>query len=263
MTRVFPSRTIVSTPLLVLALVLELPGRAKADQVDNLIEKLRSATNYKVRVTAALVLGKRCDPRAIQALLEAATKDPNDLVRQTAATALASTGLPSVGAALRKRVGRTRGALRRKLRQAVSRLCPSPKAGTIYVNLDRISYQGPPAGRFAVKILRCRLARRLKREPDILLAWKDCRKPSRRNLARKRVRGYYLDIVLKLRKKGSMLSCKLRPTVFTYPRAQLRTTGGGTRVKVTGGLDHETVNTCLDYAVRAIYADLVQTLRRL
>ncbi len=237
---------------------------AKADEVDVLAGKLRRHPNYKVRVTAAIVLGKRCDPRALRALLQAATSDSNDLVRSTAMAALARFGLPSVGRLLKKELRKARGRTRKQLRRTLGRLCPGPGRGrTLYVDLSRITYQGPSEGRFAVDLLRCRLARRLHRERDILLAWKGCKKPSRRNLARKHVRGYYLDIVLKLKKKGSMLSCKLRPTIFTYPRGRLRTTGGGTRVKVTGGLTPATVDTCLDYGLRAIYGDIVQTLRRL
>jgi hypothetical protein len=246
------------------SIVLLYAQPATADSVGNLVHKLKSASNYKVRLTAALVLRKSCDPRAFKALIIAVKSDKNSLVRSTAASALASMGLPKAAPALRKAAKSRDRNLKKRARRALARLCPKNTRGIRrYINLDRISYKGPPKGKIAIAMVRCRLARALRKRRSMTVSWKRCRKPSKRQLRRKRVKGYYLDVVVKLKAVGSTVKCKISPTLFTYPRAKLLTTGGGTVVKVQGGLNASTISTCFKHAVNSTKGGIIQTLERL
>src|SRR5436305_1526242 len=62
-------------------------GVARADKVDDLMARLRGDADYKVRLTAALSLGKLGDRRAIPALVDGLA-DPDKSVRLVAAGAL-------------------------------------------------------------------------------------------------------------------------------------------------------------------------------
>jgi hypothetical protein len=64
---------------------------APAGKVDELCKALLEDTNYKVRVQAALVLGRLGDPAAVPALIKA-LGDPNKTVRGIAAQALGQVG---------------------------------------------------------------------------------------------------------------------------------------------------------------------------
>lgn len=239
-------------------------ANARADSVANLVRKLETNSSYKVRLTAALVLRKSCDPRAFKALLKALKTDKNSLVRATCASSLASLGVVKAVPALKKAARSGDSKLKRRARKALARLCPSSTSGkSKYVNLDRISYKGPRGGRMAVPIVRCRLARALRKQRNIMVSWARCKKPRKRHLRRKRLKGYYLDVVVKLKSSGGMTKCKISPTFFTYPRAKLLTTGGGTVVKVHGNLSPTSVSTCFKHAVNSTKGSIIQTLQRL
>jgi len=254
----------VLVALLVATWVVLLSVSARAGSVSGLVSKLKNHPNYKVRLTAALVLGKKCDPRAFDALVFALKSDANPLVRGAAANSLARMGLPQAAGALKAALRTHNSLVKSQVKRALGRLCPSKLSGiTRYVNLDRMIYHGPAAGKIAVALARCRLAGALTRSGDVTVRWRRCKRPSRRELARRHIKGYYLDVVVKIREKHGMVSCKLTPTFFSYPRAKLLTTGGGARVKVSGSLNADTIGTCLDYAVKAIKSDVVQTLHRL
>src|SRR5512138_1420887 len=64
---------------------------ARADKVDDLARTLASDPSYKVRVQAALVLGKLGDKRAVPALVKA-LKDSNATVRAVSCGALGKLG---------------------------------------------------------------------------------------------------------------------------------------------------------------------------
>src|SRR3954468_4183970 len=76
---------------LVVALLLLAAAPASADKLDDLTRALMQDPSYKVRVQAALVLGKLNDKRAVPALIQA-LKDENESVRGVAATSLGRIG---------------------------------------------------------------------------------------------------------------------------------------------------------------------------
>lgn len=74
---------------------------AWADKVDDLAKILRQDSSYKVRVQAALVLGKLGERKAVPALAQALS-DSNNTVRAVAAQALGRLGAPEAAEHLKK-----------------------------------------------------------------------------------------------------------------------------------------------------------------
>jgi hypothetical protein len=87
--------------IVVLALILG-AGLAFADKVDDLISQLKTNPDYKVRLSAALNLGKIGDKRAIPALTDALS-DADKTVRGVAAAALGKMVDGTVDATVRNR----------------------------------------------------------------------------------------------------------------------------------------------------------------
>src|SRR5689334_7230300 len=76
-----------SSVVVALALLAALAAPARADKVDDLVRDLKSGSDYKVRLSAALSLAKLGDKRAIPAFVSA-LKDSDKTVRGAAAVAL-------------------------------------------------------------------------------------------------------------------------------------------------------------------------------
>ena len=72
---------------------------AADDKVDFLSEKLSDASSFKVRLKAAVLLGRLDDPRAVRPLVKA-LRDDNYVVRGAAARALGNLGLPAAEGAI-------------------------------------------------------------------------------------------------------------------------------------------------------------------
>src|SRR5262245_11936980 len=88
---------------LVMLLLLVAARPAAADKIDDLSRTLTTDPSYKVRVQAALVLGKLRDRRAVPAL-QVALKDENESVRGVAAQALGQIADKSAANALQEAV---------------------------------------------------------------------------------------------------------------------------------------------------------------
>lgn len=239
-------------------------SRGRADNVAKLTSKLKNHSSYKVRLTAALVLRKACDPRAFKALARAVKSDKNAIVRSTAAASLASMGLLKAAGVLKKATRDSNSLVKKGAKRALGKLCPrSTRGKRRYVNLERITYSGPKKGRVAKTMVRCRLARAIRKKSGFLVSWRGCKRPKKRQLKRKRIKGYYVDVVIKVKMFGSKLGCKVSPTLFSYPRGKLLTTGGGTVVKIHGGMDNATIDTCIKHAIGNSVGGILSTLQRL
>jgi HEAT repeat protein len=121
----------VRTPLraaaVALAVATLLARPALADRVADLTRALTSDPDFKVRLTAAMVLGKLRDRRAEPALLEGLS-DRNETVRGMSASALGKLGDPEAAPAL-ERLSRDRSDfVRGAAREALLLLKPPPSA---------------------------------------------------------------------------------------------------------------------------------------
>src|SRR5262245_9342974 len=98
-----------------------------APSLKELADKLKSGEDFRMRVTAALELGKLGDPNAIDPLSDALS-DPNASVRAAAAAALEQIGDASAIPALKEHRLDRSDAVRRAVRAAIITLEQPPSA---------------------------------------------------------------------------------------------------------------------------------------
>lgn len=78
---------------------------ARAPKLESLVAALSSADSHKIRLQAAVLLGRSGDPRALQPLADAVDKDPHFTVRAAAAVALGALGDGRAASHLLTRMG--------------------------------------------------------------------------------------------------------------------------------------------------------------
>jgi hypothetical protein len=111
-----------------LVILLVLAGPARADRVDELCRSLTSDPSWRVRLQAAVVLGKLRDGRSVPSLLRALS-DENETVRGLSAQVLGDLGDSSAIAALEQVHKRDGSAfVREKSQQALVKLRPDSYA---------------------------------------------------------------------------------------------------------------------------------------
>lgn len=89
--------------LVIIALSLAIGPAAHADDIDKRAGQLRSSSDYKVRLSAALWLAKKQDKRAVNAMARALKKEPERNIRRIAAKALPKMVTDDMPAKVRKR----------------------------------------------------------------------------------------------------------------------------------------------------------------
>ncbi len=99
-----PGKLVVIVLLASFALGIPVAAGAAEDKVDFLAEKLQDASSFKVRLKAAVLLGRLDDPRAVRPLVRA-LRDDNYVVRGAAARALGNLGLPAAEGAIENLFG--------------------------------------------------------------------------------------------------------------------------------------------------------------
>ena len=127
-------RRIVAALVVVMCLV----DPVHADKIDDLTRALMQDPSYKVRVQAALVLGKLLDKRAVPALMQA-LKDENESVRGVAATSLGRIGNKAAANALLQATNDSSEFVRTQAKKALelvssgpSLALPPPRPGARY-----------------------------------------------------------------------------------------------------------------------------------
>ena len=134
--------------LLSLTSLLLLARPAHADNVDVLINTLKTADNYKVRVTAAMLLSKhKGDAKAFAALLHTLNNDENETVQGTAALSLGKLGNKEAIADLEKAAKSKKSFLKDNAKKALEMLgdtCPEIdlKGKQIYLNIGPLDLTG-------------------------------------------------------------------------------------------------------------------------
>jgi hypothetical protein len=138
---------------------------AAAPSVDDLSRMLLEDSSYKVRVQAALVLGKLGDRNAAPALIKA-LRDENNTVRAVAAQALGRLGAPEAADGLRatlkvERDGFVRTQLEKALAAIGSAAPGKAKRAKIYVAFGPFSGGTKSADAATLEVLRTALQREL------------------------------------------------------------------------------------------------------
>ena len=255
-------------------------AHARADRLDDLTRALMQDSSYKVRVQAALVLGKLGDKRAVPSLIQA-LKDENETVRGVAATSLGRLGDKEAANALLAATNDTSEFVRLQARKALEAVAgggreagpnlalPGPKAGArFYLSIgfnggSRTPYQ---------QLVREALARELSKLPQVTLSVAGASgDPSAQALSSKHLDGYLVDGTIQRLSAApaggaQQIDCDLKAFVATYPGKSIKmmTTEGASLQAGSGPGESESAKRdCLGAAVEAVREDVGKYLRTL
>jgi hypothetical protein len=263
--------------LTVALLLLMAAGHASADKIDDLTRALMQDSSYKVRVQAALVLGKLNDKRAVPALIQA-LHDENETVRGVAATSLGRIGDKSASNALM--VASTSDAsefVRSQAKKALELVAGGggalvsapPNAGARFYVAIGFTAKGGAGGEYS-RLVREALAKQLQKVPSVTLSVSGAGgEPSRSLLSSKHLSGFIVDGSiqrLSATPAGGQqtIDCDLKAFIATFPDKSIKAmtqegaslqTGSGQSEADSGKRD------CLAAAADAVKDDVEKFLR--
>lgn len=256
-----PPASAFARGLLGLALLLLLARPARADKVDDLVTALRSDESYKVRVQAALVLGKLKDKRALRPLMQA-LKDENPTVRAVAAQSLGALGdasaLPSLRAAAEADesdfVKREADAALKKLKLAAggTRASSEAVAARFFLAVGPLARGTRKVDKEAVELFRSALLRELGKTPGVTLD------PG----GDKGRTSYWVDgNIVRLSVQGQEVSCDVKVLLASWPsKAIIMWTDGGATVQGSGTAA-EGKKDCLEAASQSVRENIQTFLK--
>jgi hypothetical protein len=249
-------------------------GAAAADGVDRLIAQLEGESDYKIRVSAAINLGKLGDQRAVPALT-AALADSNENVRGAAAASLGSLIDESTKPDARQRAAKllegmakrdSSNLVRKQAERAVARIRKlpeaSPQSGGIYVNIGAMATKDAKAPAKLKQLMRDTTEQTFsKRASSMMTAWPSGKEPSQQQLRASKTAAYHVDgtlVTLDTQTKGgsTMVSCKVSMLIATYPeKSMFGFLDGGARVQA--GSSPDEIQYAQEDCVTAVVEDLV------
>ena len=250
----------------VLAL-LAYAAAARADRVDDLSRALLEDSSYKVRVQAALVLGRLKDPRGAPALSRA-LKDDNETVRGVAALSLGQLGdrqaVPLLEDAARDRSVFVRDQATRAL-SLLGAAAPARAGAHFFL---AIGFQGGGKSSEQYALVRQALTSELAKLPSVTLSV-GAGAPSAKALAERKLQGYFVDgsiarLTAAIAGGGAQIECDLKAFVATYPERSIKmmTTEGASLQ--TGVRDADNAKRdCLLAAAQALRDDVGKFLQTL
>jgi hypothetical protein len=275
--RPLPGRTFV---VLLATLCAGLAGaRPDYDRIPDLIQTVTTDPSYKVRVSAALVLGKLKDQRAVPALKKVLGSDGHYAVRATAAQALGMIGDKGAIPALEKAQSDSHEFVRARAKTALGLLSsagppkPEPVPGVVksgreryYVGVGSVGDKTKRAGPDMVKRMREFVVRELERTPEVTL------KLDGSGRGRK-LKGFTIEGSITEVKKTSTrsyveVSCEVSYVVGVYPTRSIvmMTTGGATIQTPKGQFrTHQEQGlrvSALEEAVRGAHQNLLAFLKK-
>lgn len=243
------------------------PDSAKVDELCRAV--VDDASNYKVRVQAALVLGKLADPRAVQPLIKA-LNDQNRTVRGIAASALGQIGDSAAVDPLRDLMRHETDSFVRgqaeKAMAALSGAGGGGKRAKIYVNFGSFVGGVKSAGPEASKIVHEALSRELGKMPIVTLTLNAA---DQHNFGKSGMSGFYIDgNITRLDDSsaggGSETSCDIKVMVARWPQKSIiMWTNAGASVQ-SGNRPRDKENArkeCLEASARGLSEDLLNFLK--
>ena len=249
------------------ALLLLLVGRVQAApgvKVEDLCKAVVEDPNYKVRVQAALVLGKLGDPTAVPSLIKALA-DQNSTVRGIAASALGQLGDGSASEPLRDLIKReNEGFVRSQAAKALATLSgggAARKRAKIYLSFGSFTGGVKSAGADAAKIIQDALARELGKLPAVTLTLSPA---DQHDFPKTGLLGFFIDgNITRLEEVsatgGSETSCDVKVMVARWPtKSIISWTNAGASVQ-SGSRPSDKVGArrdCLDASAGQLAEDL-------
>src|SRR5688572_2253992 len=248
-----------------------LVSAARADRIDDLTRSLLQDSSYKVRVQAALVLGKLKDRRAVPALSQA-LRDENATVRGTAAASLGQIGDPSARDALEGAAQDVDGFVKGQAQKALGLLgsavarpsAPSSKGAKFYIAVGFNS--GGKAGAEAAQMVREALVKELQKLPDVTLSV-GSGEPSAALLSQRKLQGFIVDgtiqrLSAQLAGGGAQIDCDLKAFVATYPAKSIKMmTTEGASLQAGASERESGKRDCIQAAAEAIREDVGKYLK--
>jgi hypothetical protein len=275
----------VSRRVVVVAGVLMLlVGVAFADKVDDLIKRLRDPDN-KVRLSAALNLGKLGDKRAILPLTSA-LKDSDKTVRGVAAAALGKLIDGSVDAKTRKTAidalentskNDTDGFVRSQAQKAFDSVKGLRDTGggttgggvadlggkKIYVEMGPFSdATGGAGGTSMVPVMRKTAEKQLARE--FATKWPGGKSPNKGDLSKAGVSGFYVDgtvnkIEVKKAGANATVKCYVSMLVATWPEKSTFAFANNKKAEVDSGSSEKEIAEAASFCVEAQVEAMMKT----
>jgi hypothetical protein len=246
---------------------------AAADKIEDLTRALMTDPSYKVRVQAALVLGKLRDKRAVPSLIQA-LKDENESVRGVAATSLGQIGDRSAANALQEATNDSSEFVRAQAKKALETVAaaanqvamPGPRAGARYYVAIGFDVKGGNAA--YAQIIKEGLTKELQKLPTVTLTVGGG-PPTTQALASKRLKGFVLDGSIQRLSSSraggqQQIDCDLRAFVATYPDRSIKMmTTEGASLQIGSGPSEEMSGKrdCLMAAVEAVRDDVSKFLQ--
>lgn len=223
-----PRKLPLALVLLIALFGIGVPRLARADRIDDLTRALTRDPSWRVRLQAAVVLGKLGDARAEPALVQA-LRDPNETVRGLAAQVLGELGDRRALGPLERSRRDGSPFVRERVRTALARLRPAPVAarpqpGLLHVEVGGIGAKVRHTPPELTKRLRELITRKLAHTPGVTLGGAPesgfVIDSSITNLAR-RTDGPYVEV-----------SCEVSLVVGRLPsKAMVMMTSGGATVQ--------------------------------
>jgi hypothetical protein len=246
-------------------------ANARADRLDELGKAMQDPS-YKVRVQAALVLGKLKDPRAVP-VLKLALGDSNPTVRGTAAASLGLIGDSSAREALEGAAGDPDPFVKGQVEKALAMLSggghhgpgPGPTKGAKFYLAIGFS-AGGKAGPDAAQMVRDALARELQKLPGVTLSVGGG-EPTAAVLQQKKLQGFMVDGTIQrlsatLSGGGSQIDCDLKAFVATYPGKSIKMmTTEGASLQAGASERESAKRDCINAAAEAIRDDVEKYLK--
>ncbi len=254
-------------------LVLGLVARtAFADTVDDLASRLRGDPDYKVRLSAAINLGKFGDRRAIPALLDG-LGDTDRAVRGVSAAALGALVDASVSRELRARVihdldrlagadpdGNVRAQAQRSLAAVRALQVAPPPRGHIFVQVGPLSDPTHNGGASLIATMRRIISETLGHSASGIQTEWPGGEPDEGALRSAGMAGFYVDASLSsldvVRGTPTRVSCYISIYIATFPQKSMFAFAKG-NAEVETGSSEVSVNQAKVDCVRAVLEDLV------
>jgi hypothetical protein len=248
-------------------------GAGSDARIDELCKAVVDDSNsYKMRVQAALVLGKLGDSRAVQPLIKA-LGDQNKSVRGIAASALGQLGDSSAVDPLRDLLRHESDPfVRGQAEKAVAALAAAGGGGgggggkraKIYLNFGAFAGGAKSAGPEASKIIHEALSRELGKMSSVTLTLSAA---DQHSFPKSGMSGFYIDgNITKLADSGgNETSCAVKVMVASWPaKSIIMWTDAGATVQ-SGSRPRDKDNArreCLEMSARGLSEDLVNFLKQ-
>lgn len=269
-----------SSVVLAIALLLALAAPAHADKVDELVRDLKTGSDYKVRLSAALSLAKLGDKRAIPAFV-IALSDKDKTVRGASAVALgklvdATTSGPQkaqVEKALTTMIAKESSDSVKKQAEKTLQTIKSiggggsstttVASGAVFIDVGPMSSKSATGDNTKLKTLMKSTTEKTfksKGQP-MMTAWPGGKSPTRKDLDAKKASGFHVDgtlTELTVKEKGSAatVSCKVSMLIATYPeKSVFGFLNGG--ASVTASSDETDIKLASEDCLAAVVEDLV------